>query len=71
MMVRGVFLFITLFSKLYKENTSTADIDKPWDWGQTSTGCYPNQFSPALKRFLINLRFAPGDFKTRPSGSTS
>ena len=36
-----------------------------------STGCCPNPFSLVWKRFLINLRLAPGDFKTRPSGSNS
>jgi hypothetical protein len=37
----------------------------------TLTGCCPNPFSLGLKRFLINLRLAPGDLKTRPSGSNS
>ncbi len=35
------------------------------------TGCCPNPFSLCLKRFLINLRLAPGAFKTRLSGSNS
>ena len=30
------------------------------------TGCCPNPFLLCLKRFLINLRLAPVDFKTRP-----
>jgi len=34
------------------------------------TACCSNHFSMALKRFLINLRLAPGDSKTRPLGST-
>jgi len=36
-----------------------------------STGCCPNPFSLGLKRFLINLRLAPGNVKTRPLGSNS
>jgi hypothetical protein len=39
--------------------------------GRKSSGCCPNPFSLGLKRFLINLRLAPGDLKTRPSGSNS
>jgi len=35
------------------------------------TGCCPNPFSLCLKRFLINLRLASGDSKTRPLGSSS
>jgi len=40
-------------------------------WCRVLTGCCPNHFSLALKRFLINLRLAPDDSKTRPSGSNS
>jgi hypothetical protein len=35
------------------------------------TGPCPNPFSLGLTRFLINLRLAPGDVKTRPSGSSN
>ena len=47
----------------------------PDGWNKRSTnmltGCCPNPFSLVWKRFLINLRLAPGDFKTRPSSSNS
>jgi hypothetical protein len=41
------------------------------DWFFRLTGCCPNPFLLCLKRFLINLRLAPGAFKTRLSGSNS
>jgi hypothetical protein len=43
----------------------------PLVFNQVKTGCCPNPFSPVLKHFLINLRLAPGNAKTRPSGSNS
>jgi hypothetical protein len=32
---------------------------------ELAADCCPNPFSLGLKRFLINLRLAPGDVKTR------
>ena len=36
-------------------------IDEKLLKSQFSTGCCPNPFSLCLKRFLINLRLAPGN----------